>query len=211
MSPTIEPHRLLSFSFFPSPLPPREDKIADYFVPLPVPGVSSDAALPATPPYSTHYATLDYANFRLSLSVFTFLYSIPFSRLLPVPPCPSRPGLSRFYPYLVRDPAPTCSIARLPRAFTSRNARSSLQRAYYTDGVYAEYHARSDSLTRRCRVNVPSCDPTVNHLIRLLHRDFFVISFHCSFVENWNSSAEVESNRTSKRIKCPFFFQRRSV
>lgn len=211
MSPTIEPHRLLSFSFFPSPLPPREDKIADYFVPLPVPGVSSDAALPATPPYSTHYATLDYANFRLSLSVFTFLYSIPFSRLLPVPPCPSRPGLSRFYPYLVRDPAPTCNIARLPRAFTSRNARSSLQRAYYTDGVYAEYHARSDSLTRRCRVNVPSCDPTVNHLIRLLHRDFF-----CNFVSLF-LRGELEllrrsrSNRTSKRIKCPFFFQRRSV
>lgn len=77
--------------------------------PLPVPGVSSNAALPATPPYSTHYATLDYTNFHLSLSVLVYLHPIPFSRLS-VPSCPSRLALSRFYPHLV----PTCSIAPSP-------------------------------------------------------------------------------------------------
>lgn len=52
--------------------PEYEDKIADYFIPLPVLGVSSDAALPATP-YFTHYATLDYTNFRFSPSLFRSL------------------------------------------------------------------------------------------------------------------------------------------
>lgn len=65
-----------SFSMSFSPLlssPEYEDKIADYFIPLPVLGVSSDAALPATPPYFTHYATLDYTNFRFSPLLFRSL------------------------------------------------------------------------------------------------------------------------------------------
>lgn len=116
--PPSKPHRLLSFSFSPSPLPPREDKIADYFVPLPVPRVSSDAALPATPPYSTHYATLDYTNFRLSLSAFVFyilslslvsslfllalrasvsLASIHVSFMIPLPPAASSVSLARLH------------------------------------------------------------------------------------------------------------------
>lgn len=81
----------------------------------------------------------------LSPSSCTYSY-IPFSRLLSVSSRPSRLGLSRFYRRLVHDTSPTCTIVRLPRAFTSRNARSSLRRAYYTDGVYAEHYARSDSL-----------------------------------------------------------------
>lgn len=74
-------------------------------------------------------------------------------------------------------PLPPATSVCLPRAFTSRNARSSLRRAYYTDGVYAEYYARSDSLMRRCRMNVPSCDSTVNHFVKLLYREFLAISF----------------------------------
>lgn len=168
-SPTVF---LLSLSFL-HPFLPREDKIADYFVPLPVPRVSSDAALYL--PLLLILRTTRHLTTQTSVSLFRLCVSTSYPFLSPPLLFSSRPSCldpSRFYPYLVHDPAPTCSIVRLPRAFTSRNARSSLRRAYYTDGVYAEYYACSDSLTRRCRMNVPPCDPIVNHLVRLLHRDF---------------------------------------
>lgn len=117
MSPTIQtlPSSFLLFlSYFSSFLRARTRSPTTSY-PFLCPGVSSDAALPATPPYSTHYATLDYTNFRLSLSVFTLLHSIPFSRLLSVSSCPSCLGLSYFHLCL----ALSWSRSHLQRSFVS--------------------------------------------------------------------------------------------
>lgn len=131
----------LSFSFFPSSLlPPCEDKIADYFVSLPAPRVGSNAALPATPPYSTHYATLDYTNFRLSLSVFVYLHPIPFSRLLSVSSCPSRRAVflaSTHVSFTIPfPPAPSSvSLARLHREMHDRHSGERITRTAFTQST----------------------------------------------------------------------------
>lgn len=179
MSPTIGLHRHVStfFLFLTSPppaclplfcflSPACEDKIVDYSVPLPILRVSSDATLPATPPYFTHYATLDYTNFRfppsLFVSLFTFylapllslclIFGLPFIRLSSCAlVCILVPYDIVCLPHLhcqMRDRAPTSIL----------HAR-----------VYVEYYARSDSLTQQRRTSVPLCSPSVNHLIRSVH------------------------------------------
>lgn len=91
-------------------------------------------------PISTHYATLDYANFRLSRSVFTFLYSIPFSRFLPVPPCRSRLAVSlastRISFVIPLPPAASLvSLARLHRGMHDRHSSERITRTAFTQST----------------------------------------------------------------------------
>lgn len=79
---------------------------------------SAPMPLPAAP-YSTHYATLDYTPTSVSL----FL-SLPRPRLRSSTFV--HQSLSRFYPSAVHSLVPTCDLVGLARAFTPRNARSSL-------------------------------------------------------------------------------------
>lgn len=60
--------------------------------------------------------------------------------------------------------------------------------------VYAEYYARSDSLTQQCRTSVPSRAPGVNHLVRLPYRDF--VTWYHYF------SAELEPNSVEPDQPC---------
>lgn len=73
-------------------------------------------------------------------SVFTFLYSIPFSRLLPVSPCPSRLGLSlastRISFVIPLPPAASLvSLARLHRGMHDRHSSERITRTAFTQST----------------------------------------------------------------------------
>lgn len=177
VSPTIEPHRLLSFSFSPSPLPPREDKIADYFVPLPVPRVSSDAALSATPPYSTHYATLDYTNFRLSLSLSAFVFyilSLSLVSSLFLLALRASVSLASIHVSFMIPLPPAASSVSLARLHRGKHDRHSDERITQTRlrRVLCSFRQFNVTMSHERPIVRSDCQ-----FVRLLHRDFLEFCF----------------------------------
>lgn len=158
----------------PLPLhPPCQDKIADYTsCPFLYPA-SAPMPLPAAP-YSTHYATLDYnTNFRLSLVLSPrhrfLVFLSPAHTIFPSLFLRTSVSFASTHaPFIVSFPPATSSVSlvRLHRELHDRHSANVLH-----ERVYAEYYARSDSLTQQCRTNVPARAPGVNHLVKLPRRD----------------------------------------
>jgi len=123
MSPTIQT-RLLSLSLSFLLLPPCEDKIAsDYSVPLPV--SPKLALMPRYLPLLLILRTTRHLTTQTSVSLFLSLrsYILSLSLASSLSLLALRASISLISTY---NPAPTCSIVHLSRAFTSRKARSSL-------------------------------------------------------------------------------------
>lgn len=119
-------------------------------------------------------------NFRLSLSVFVYLHPIPFSRLLSVSSCPSRLGFSRFYPHLVHDTAPTCSIGPSPsRVYIAECTivtPASVLHGQRLRRVLCSFRQFNATMSRERPVMRPGCQS----FRQIVIPRFFIISFHYS-------------------------------